>query len=142
MNRTTSTLRPDWVSDDMYPFENRFYAAESGHSMHFVDEGEGAPVVFVHGNPTWSFEYRHVIRELRSEFRCVAPDHIDFGLSSRSSRREDHHPESHAQRLAALLDQLDLRDVTLFLNDRGVPTGLDFARRHPGRVKRFVLTNT
>ena len=142
MNEIVSTLCPDWVSDDMYPFGSRFFSAPSGHRMHFVDEGEGEPLVFVHGNPAWSFEFRHPIRELRSEFRCVAPDHIGFGLSSRSARREDHHPESHAQRFAALLDHLDLRDITLFMTDWGGPIGLDFARRHPDRVKRLVIANT
>ena len=110
--------------------------------MHYIDEGEGEPIVFVHGNPAWSFEFRHPVRELRSEFRCVALDHIGFGLSSRSARREDHRPRSHARRLAALLDHLDLRDITLFMNDWGGPIGLDFARRHPERVKRLVIANT
>ena len=55
--------------------------------MHFVDEGTGEPIVFVHGNPVWSFEFRHLIGGPRSEFRCVAPDHIGFGLSSRSAER-------------------------------------------------------
>ena len=86
MNQAASTLRPDWVSDDMYPFASRVFSVPSGHRMHFVDEGEGEPVVFIHGNPAWSFEFRHQICELRSEFRCIAPDHIGFGLSSRSER--------------------------------------------------------
>ncbi len=135
-------LRPEWVSDDMYPFESRFFTTGAAHSMHFVDEGEGEPIVFVHGNPAWSFEFRHVIRDLRSGFRCVAPDHVGFGLSSRSSRREDHHPQSLAHGFAALLDHLDLRDITLFMNDWGGPIGLDFARRHPDRVRRLVIANS
>ena len=126
----------------MYPFESRFFATPSGHQMHFVDEGEGEPIVFVHGNPAWSFEFRHLIKGLRSGFRCVAPDHIGFGLSSRSERSEDHHPESHANSFAALLGHLDLRDLTLFMTDWGGPIGLDFARRHPDRVKRIVIANT
>ena len=142
MNPTSSTLRPGWVSDDMYPFESRFFADASGHRMHFVDEGEGEPIVFVHGNPAWSFEFRHAIRKLRSAFRCVAPDHVGFGLSSRSGQREDHRPESHAHRFAALLDDLGLRDITLFMNDWGGPIGLDFARRQPERVRRLVIANT
>ena len=142
MNRIVPIVRPDWVSDDLYPFESRCFATPSGHRMHFVDEGEGDSIVFVHGNPTWSFEFRHLIRELRSEFRCVAPDHIGFGLSSRSDRREDHHPESHANRFAALLNHLDLRDLTLFMTDWGGPIGLDFARKHPDRVRRIVIANT
>ena len=110
--------------------------------MHYVDEGSGEPVVFVHGNPAWSFEFRHLITGLRSEFRCVAPDHIGFGLSSRSDRKDDHHPAAHAEAFAALLDDLDLQDVTLYLTDWGGPIGLDFARRNPDRVKRLVVTNT
>ena len=142
MNPIAPAPRPDWVCDDMYPFESRFFADASGHTMHYVDEGEGEPIVFVHGNPAWSFEFRHAVRELRSEFRCVAPDHIGFGLSSRSARREDHRPESHARRFAALLDHLGLRGITLFMNDWGGPIGLDFARRHPERVKRLVIANS
>ena len=72
----------------------------------------------------------------------VALDHIGFGLSSRSARREDHRPQSHARCLAALLDHLDLRDITLFMNDWGGPIGLDFGRRRPERVKRLVIANT
>ena len=142
MNGIASPARPDWVSDDLFPFESRFLALPPDHRMHYIDEGRGEPLVFVHGNPAWSFLFRHPVRQLRSEFRCVAPDHIGFGLSSRSARREDHHPESHARRLAALLDHLDLREITLFMNDWGGPIGLDFARKHPERVKRLVIANT
>ena len=117
MDQTAPSMRPDWVSDEMYPFESKFFATPSGQRMHFVDEGEGEPIVFVHGNPAWSFEFRHLIEGLRSEFRCIAPDHIGFGLSSRSDRCEDHHPRSHADKFASLLDYLDLRDLTLFMTD-------------------------
>ena len=141
MDRAES-VRPDWVSDDLYPFESRFFAAPSGHAMHFVDEGRGDPVVFVHGNPSWSFEFRHLIQALRSDVRCIAPDHIGFGLSARSRFAEDHHPQTHAWNLAALLDHLELGDITLFLSDWGGPIGLDFARRHPARVRRLVVSNT
>ena len=142
MNGVEPTSRPDWVSDELYPFESRFIAGPPDHRMHYIDEGEGEPIVFVHGNPAWSFEFRHAIRDLRSEFRCIAPDHIGFGLSSRSSRSEDHHPASHARRFAALLDHLELRDITLFVNDWGGPIGLDFARGNPDRVRRLVISNT
>ena len=137
-----SNGRPDWLSDEMYPFESRFFETPSGHRMHFVDEGMGEPVVFVHGNPAWSFEFRHLIKGLRSGFRCVAPDHIGFGLSSLGERCEDHDPESHAKRFAALLDHLDLRDLTLFMADWGGPIGLDFARKCPARIRRIVIANT
>ncbi len=142
MNEPAGNIRPDWVSDEMYPFESRFFHTLDGHELHYVDEGAGAPIVFVHGNPSWSFEFRHLIRGLRSDFHCVAPDHIGFGLSSRSERWEDYHPKAHAERLAALLEQLDLREITLFLVDWGGPIGLDFARKRPERVKRIVIANT
>ncbi len=134
--------RPDWVSNELYPFESRFFATADGHEMHYVDEGSGPVVVFVHGNPAWSFEFRHLIEGLRSEFRCIAADHIGFGLSSRSDRREDHHPRAHARRLTELLEHLDVRDATLFLTDWGGPIGLEFARRHRERVGKLVITNT
>ena len=135
-------VRPDWVSDELFPFESRFFATPRRQTMHYVDEGSGEPVVFVHGNPAWSFEFRHLITGLRSEYRCVAPDHIGFGLSSRSDRKDDHHPAAHAEALATLLNDLALQDVTLFLTDWGGPIGLDFARRNPDRVKRLVIANT
>ena len=137
-----SAARPSWVSDEMFPFESRFFSTPSGQSMHYIDEGAGEPIVFVHGNPSWSFEFRHLIKDLCASFRCVASDHIGFGLSSRGDQQADHHPAAHADAFAALLDHLDLRDVTLFMTDWGGPIGLDFARKHPDRVKRIVVANT
>ena len=130
--------RPDWLSDELYPFESRFFATSDGQELHYIDEGSGPAVVFVHGNPTWSFEFRHLIAGLRSEFRCIAADHVGFGLSSRSARRDDHHPRAHAERLTQLLEHLGVQDATLFLTDWGGPIGLEFARRHPaaGREAR------
>ena len=142
MGRNESTDRPGWLSNDMYPFESRLFITEQGHRMHFVDEGKGEPVVFVHGNPTWSFEFRHLIKGLRSEFRCIAADLIGFGLSSRSGRSKDYHPKSHAIRFAALLNHLDLRNITLVMVDWGGPIGLEFARKYPERVRRLVIANT
>ena len=135
-------LRPEWVADELYPFESRFFTTPAGHAMHYVDEGLGEPIIFVHGNPSWSFEFRHLVKGLRSDHRCVASDHIGFGLSARSECPYDHHPKAHAAAFAALLMQLDLRDVTLFMTDWGGPIGLDFARKHPDRVKRLVIANT
>ena len=137
-----TAMRPEWVSDQLFPFGSRFFTAPSGHAMHYVDEGAGEPIVFVHGNPSWSFEFRHLIRGLRSDYRCIAPDHIGFGLSARNERPEDRHPEAHAKAFAALLDHLDLRGITLFMTDWGGPIGLDFARRRSNRVKRIVVANT
>ena len=134
--------RPLWLSDELYPFESRFFEAPGGHRIHYVDEGSGSPIVFVHGNPSWSLEFRHLIKGLRADFRCIAPDHAGFGLSSRSNSRADWHPQAHAQRFASLLEHLELKDMTLFMTDWGGPIGLDFARKHPDRVKGLVIANT
>ena len=110
--------------------------------MHYLDEASGVPIVFVHGNQSWSIEFRLLLAKLRDRFRCVAPDDLGFGLSARRDRPAAHHPASHAGNCAALMDHLDLRDGTLFLADWGGPIGLDFARRHPDRVSRIVIANT
>ena len=106
MAQSAADSRPEWISDSLYPFQSRFFAAPGGR-MHYLDEGSGAPIVFVHGNPSWSFEFRHLVARLRDRFRCVAPDHLGFGLSARSERPEDHHPASHAGNFAALMDHLN-----------------------------------
>ncbi len=134
-------IRPGWVSDDLFPFKSSFFDSARGR-MHYVDEGEGEPIVFVHGNPSWSFEFRGLIQGLSGQYRCVAVDHIGFGLSERTAPPEDHLPQAHADNFASLLDHLGLEDITLYLTDWGGPIGLDFARRYPDRVRRLILSNT
>ena len=110
--------------------------------MHYVDEGDGPAIVFVHGNPAWSFEFRELIMGLQSDYRCIALDHIGFGLSSRSSNHRDHHPQAHALRFAALLDHLDVEAASLYLSDWGGPIGLQVAQQQPHRFTRLIITNT
>ena len=142
MSQDSLNIRPDWVSDEMFPFKSQFFLTSSGYQLHYIDEGKGEPIVFVHGNPSWSFEFRHLIKKLQLDYRCIALDHIGFGLSSRSSCHEDHHPKFHAQNFIALMDHLKLQNVTLFLTDWGGPIGLEFARKYPDRIKRIVVANT
>jgi haloalkane dehalogenase len=73
--------RPPWVDHELFPFTSRFIDV-GGHTVHYIDEGSGPTLLFLHGNPTWSFVYRDVIRQLRDQFRCVALDYPGFGLSS------------------------------------------------------------
>ena len=134
-------IRPGWVSDELFPFKSRFFDSPRGR-MHYVDEGEGEPIVFIHGNPSWSFEFRGLVQGLSGQFRCVAPDHVGFGLSERSRRPEDYCPQAHSDNFAALLEELQLENISLYLTDWGGPIGLDFARRHPDRVRRLILANT
>lgn len=133
--------RPAWVSRDLYPFASHYFSAPRGR-LHYVDEGRGAPLVFVHGNPSWSFEYRHLIAALRDRHRCIAPDHLGFGLSALSRNPADYHPAAHAENFAALMDHLKLEQVTLVVADWGGPIALDFARRHPERIRGLVILNS
>ena len=131
---------PDWVDRSEYPFEPRGFAVPAG-TMSYVDEGEGEPIVMVHGNPYWSFEYRGLIRHFAATNRCIAADHIGFGLSDKPADW-DYLPESHARNLELLLESLDLHDITVVVNDWGGPIGLSYALSHPERVSRVVITNT
>ena len=133
-------IRPGWVSDDLYPFQDRWEGID-GASVHYVDEGEGRPVLMVHGNPTWSFLYRDVIRGLSDRFRCVALDLPGFGLSTPATGY-GFSPQEHATVLARLIECLDLRDYVLMGQDWGGPIGLAAAGRDPDRVAGLVLGNT
>jgi haloalkane dehalogenase len=106
-----------------------------------VDEGSGPPLLLLHGNPTWSFLYRDVIKGLRDRYRCIAPDHPGFGLS-RAGAGFGYTPAEHAYVLERLIDRLDLREVTMMVQDWGGPIGLAVATRRPERFAAFVIGNT
>ena len=110
-------------------------------ALSYVDRGHGRPVVFVHGNPSSAEEFVPAMAALGEGVRCVAPDHIGFGHSSKPPGW-DYLPASHASNLAVLLDQLDLHDATVVVGDWGGPIGLSWVLDHPGRVARVVITNT
>jgi haloalkane dehalogenase len=133
-------LIPAWVDRREYPFEPRTLDVDGGR-LSYVDEGDGAPVVMVHGTPTWSFLYRHLIRGLSARHRCVAPDHLGFGLSDRPPGWS-YRPEDQARNLGHLIDRLALKDLTLVVHDYGGPIGLAYALDHPENVRRLVLFNT
>jgi haloalkane dehalogenase len=132
--------RPDWLPWDLYPFQSRHVDLE-GHRVHYVDEGVGPPLLLVHGNPTWSFLYRHLILSLRGRFRCVAPDFPGFGLS-RARPGYDFRAASHADAIAAFTRRLDLRGAIAFGQDWGGPIMFDVAARQPERFRGFVIGNT
>lgn len=123
-----------------HPFEPHWLGLPAGR-MHYVDEGRGRPVVFVHGTPTSSYLYRHFIPPLARTHRVVAPDHLGFGRSDKPPDA-DYRPAAHARNLERLLDELELDEVVLAVHDFGGPIGLSWALRHPGRVRGLVLFNT
>jgi haloalkane dehalogenase len=131
---------PDWLDRSEYPFRSRSFATPAG-AMHYLDEGEGRPVVFVHGNPSWSFGWRKTIAALLPSRRCIAADHLGFGLSDKPAEFS-YLPADHARNFAALMQALDLRDITLVVGDWGGPIGLSYALDHPDRVAALVVTNT
>ncbi len=117
------------------------HAALDAGRMQYIDVGQGEPVLFVHGTPTYSYDWRNVIAALRSTHRCIAPDLLGFGFSERPSDFA-YTPEAHAGALAELVDRLKLRDFTLVVHDFGGPIALPLALRDDARVKRLVVINS
>jgi haloalkane dehalogenase len=117
------------------------YADIGGARVHYVDAGSGPPLLLLHGNPTWSFLYRELIDGLSDRFRCIAPDYPGFGLS-RPPPGYGFTPREHAEALERLVLELDLRDVTMMVQDWGGPIGFSVATRHPDRFAAFVIGNT
>jgi haloalkane dehalogenase len=133
---------PAWVDRDLYPFTPRTFATPEGR-VAYLDEGSGPPVLLVHGTPSWSFEWREVVRALARDHRVIAPDHLGFGLSDKPSAPDAAlAPGDHARRLLALVDHLDLRDLTLVVHDFGGPIGLPVALERRARVRRVVVLNS
>lgn len=135
-----SMPEPAWLDRSEYPFAPHYLNVGAGR-MHYVDEGSGSPVLMVHGNPTWSFLYRHLIKQLRPRHRCVAPDHLGFGLSDKPSEWT-YLPEDHARNLAALVEALGLKGITLVVHDWGGPIGLSYALENPENVERIIVMNS
>lgn len=126
--------------DGTFPFAPNFSKAP-GFRMHYVDEGEGAPILCLHGQPTWGYLYRRLIPPLASENRVVVPDLMGFGKSETPQDR-DYSLREHVSNLEALLDELELSRITMILHDWGGLVGGAYALLHPERVERFVLINT
>ncbi|MEX2345148.1 MAG: alpha/beta fold hydrolase [Balneolaceae bacterium] len=112
-----------------------------GGAMHYVDEGEGDIILFVHGTPTWSFLYRDFIKNMSKNYRAIAIDHIGFGLSEKPVHFEGR-PQDHAKNLSAFIQKLDLKNITLVVHDFGGPIGLAAGMDQPERIKQVVLFNT
>src|SRR5690606_8671206 len=112
-----------------------------GGRMRYVDEGSGPAILFVHGTPSWSFEWRALVRELARDHRCIAPDHIGFGLSDKP-QAWSYRLADHTANLERLVDQLGIERATLVVHDFGGPIALPLVWRRAGLVERIVLANT
>ncbi len=135
---------------DLYPYSPKYVEVKGGAAvgdhparMHYVDEGKESadgPILCVHGNPTWSFYWRHIIEELKTETRVVAPDHLGMGLSDRIPGGVK--LDEHIAALVSLIDQLDLNNITLVVHDWGGAIGFGAALARKERFSRLVVTNT
>ena len=127
-------------SPRLYPFRSRWAETSAGR-VHYVDEGRGRPLLFLHGNPTWSFLYRNLIQELRGDFRCVAVDYPGFGLSDRPAGY-GYTPAEHAAVVGEVVDQLGLHGLIMMGHDWGGPIGLSMAAARAERIAGLILGNT
>ena len=123
-----------------YPFQPHSVSID-GHTLSYLDEGEGPVVVMLHGNPTWSFYYRNLVKLLKTGYRVIVPDHLGCGLSD----KPQNYPyllENHIANLEYLLTELKIEKLSLVLHDWGGAIGMGYAARHRGRIHSLVVLNT
>jgi pimeloyl-ACP methyl ester carboxylesterase len=139
---------PDWKA--LYPFDSKFLEIPMSETsaekvrMHYIEQGDpksNQTILCVHGNPTWSFTYRRIVEEMKGQSRVLAVDHIGCGLSDKP-QRYNYCLEQHVGNLARLIEQLDLRHITLVVHDWGGAIGMGAALKNPARIERFVILNT
>jgi cis-3-alkyl-4-acyloxetan-2-one decarboxylase len=128
----------------LYPWQGHFLDVGQGVRLHYLDEGKGEPMVMLHGNPTWSFYWRHLVSAFSNEYRVIVPDHVGCGLSDKPGDASYQYVlERRVADLDLLINTLGLKnDITLVVHDWGGMIGLAWATRNPGRVKRLVVLNT
>jgi len=125
-----------------FPFESS-YEEIDGLRLAYLDEGQGEPVVFFHGEPTWSYLWRKVIPPVRDAgYRCIAPDYAGFGRSDKPTDLGWYTYDRHVELMSALLERLDVRGATAVVHDWGGPIGLRLAVEHPERFSRLVIMET
>jgi haloalkane dehalogenase len=118
------------------------YLEQDGLRMHYLDEGDGEPVVLLHGEPTWSYLYRKMIPRLAGVARVVAPDYFGFGRSDKPVERDWYTYDRHYATVERFVEELDLRGATVIVHDWGGPVGFRLAVEHPDRFERLVVLNT
>ncbi len=134
-------MKNDWR--ELFPFESHFLTVRNQFQYHYLDEGDGQPLLMVHGNPTWGFYWRELVKEYRDRYRVVVPDHLGCGLSDKPTLND--YSFTLAERVAdlvELIEKLDLKNITLVAHDWGGAVGMGAAVERPERFSRFVLMNT
>ena len=126
--------------EKVYPFRSNFLQLEN-HNLHYVDEGAGKPMLMLHGNPTWSFYYRNLVKTFSQKFRTIVPDHMGCGLSDKP-QDYDYSLETHIQNAYQLIRFLGLKDITLIVHDWGGAIGFGLATRYPELFEKIIILNT
>ncbi len=129
-----------WLDKTEYPFTSKYFDV-NGQKLHYIDEGNGEAVLFVHGTPSWSFDFRKVIKSLKTNFRCIAIDHIGFGLSDKPEHY-DYSTQNHSKTLEKFVLEKQLDNLTLVVHDFGGPIGLNLAIQYPEKIKHLVILNS
>lgn len=125
----------------IYPFKGRILQITGGYKINYLDEGKGEPIIMVHGNPTWSFFYRNLVLGLRSNYRCIVPDHLGCGLSDKP-KHYSYTLDNHIENLSKLVKKLNLNSFHLIVHDWGGPIGIGMAQKFPDQLKRIIVLNT
>ncbi|MFN0204617.1 MAG: alpha/beta fold hydrolase [Bacteroidia bacterium] len=130
----------EWLDRKEYPFAPKHFAVGQ-NQLHYIDEGEGEILLFVHGTPSWSFDFRYQIKALSQHCRCIALDHIGFGLSDKPAEY-DYRTQNHALTLQKFIEHLNVKDITLIMHDFGGVIGFDYALKNVTNIKRLVVLNS
>lgn len=125
---------------DLYPFTSH-YLDINGFKMHYIDEGSGPPFLMLHGNPTWSFFYRNIIKEISSTHRCIAPDHLGCGLSDKPQNYQ-YNLQNHLDNIIYLIEQLNITKFNLIVHDWGGTIGMGLAGLYPDKINKIIVLNS
>jgi acyl-CoA synthetase (AMP-forming)/AMP-acid ligase II/pimeloyl-ACP methyl ester carboxylesterase len=134
-------MEREFPFQDLYPFASRFLTLKSGHKLHYVDEGRGPVLILIHGNPTWSFYYRDLIKRLSATCRVIAPDHIGCGLSDHPKGKH-FRAKDRVAHLQELVDHLGIKSFSLGMHDWGGSIGTSLAANNIPRIEKLVYFNT
>ncbi|PTY04794.1 alpha/beta hydrolase [Opitutaceae bacterium EW11] len=141
-NPTSAPVIPEWLRAE-YPFAPKTFRTPSGAAMSYLDEGprDETATLLLHGNPTWSYFYRDLVKGLRAGQRCIAPDHVGMGLSEKP-QDYSYRLETRIADVEALVASLGVKRIRLVVHDWGGAIGFGFATRHPEMIERIVVLNT
>lgn len=136
----TTQTQYNWIDKNLYSFQSKYLTIDN-QQMHYIDEGEGETILWIHGTPSWSFLYRDMIKAFSKKHRNIAIDHIGFGLSDKPIEY-DYSAKKHADNLEEFINKMNLKNITLVVHDFGGPIGLSYAIKHSENIKKVVLFNT